>query len=66
MNHILMKSQQNDLLKKIKNYQFDPHNFIWSDIISGINSRYMVPRLTYDDSNFYYQFDYSRAMFLIL
>ena len=63
---MLLRSQRNSVLQLVKNLELDPFNFRWSEkpsmlmVIDGSNA--VVSRLSYNDTDFYFQFDFKDGM----
>jgi hypothetical protein len=63
--YMLLRSQRNTVLALIKQYEVDPFNFSWSEVESKYTSERSlsveVSRLSYKDTEFYFQFDFLRG-----
>lgn len=56
-SRILLKSQKNEILVLINDYDLDPALFSWVEVPSGINPEYTISRILYKQSNFFYSFE---------
>lgn len=56
-SRILLKSQRNEILALIKDHDLDPALFSWVEVPSELNSDFIISRLLYKDSNFFYSFE---------
>lgn len=56
-SRILLKSQMNEILTMIKDHALDPELFSWVEVPSALNPEYVISRLLYKQSDFFYSFE---------
>ncbi len=57
--NLLLKTQKNEALELIKKWEFDPFNFTWKIELSKITKNLEVSKLLYNNTEFYFIFDYN-------